>query len=183
MNILQTERLILRPWTMNDVEAAFRMYGDPEVTRYLGNTSYESSLETQAVNLEKVIAKYEVLGQEGYGFWAVETQDSGEVVGAGLLKPLNLSVGHPPLDEPEVEVGWHFAKEFWGHGYATEMGRELVRYGFETVGLTTIFAIAYPENTRSTRVMDKLGMEKLGLTDRYYDIGGIVVYRLRRPSL
>ncbi len=177
MTTLKTERLILRPWTMDDVGAAFRMYGDPEVTRYLGNSSFEPSLESQAMNLEKVIEKYKVLGKEGFGFWAAEERETGEVVGAGLLKPLVLSEGHSPKDYPEIEVGWHVAQTHWSRGIATEIGRELVRHGFETVGLPEILAVAFPENAKSTRVMDKLGMTFIGATNRYYDLE-VVAYRI-----
>ncbi len=166
---------------MDDVPAAFRMYGDPEVTRYLGNSSFETSIESQAANLEKVIEKYRVLGEEGYGFWAVEERDTREVVGAGLLKPLNLSEGHAPKPHPEIEVGWHVARTHWGRGIATEIGERMIRHGFETIGLPEILAVAFPENVKSTHVMDKLGMKCIGMTDRYYDLG-VVAYQIERPE-
>ena len=180
MTILHSERLILRPWTLDDVEAAFRMYGDPEVTRYLGGGACEPNLESQRENLEKVIAKYVILGKEGYGFWAAEERSTGEVVAAALLKPLVISEGFEPEGQPEIEVGWHVAKAHWGRGIATEMGRRCLEHGFESVGLEKIIAVAFAENPKSLHVMEKIGMKPLGTTGRYYgrDLVAYVANRL-----
>lgn len=180
MSVLHTERFILRPWTLDDVEAAFRMYGDPEVTRYLGSGASEPDLDSQRTNLEKVIAKYEVLGEEGYGFWAAEERSTGEVVAAALLKPIVVSEGHIAEEKPEIEVGWHVARAHWGRGIATEMGRRCLAHGFDDVSLDKIIAVAYAENPNSLRVMEKIGMRLLGETDRYYG-RNLVAYLAERP--
>lgn len=181
MATLHTERLILRPWTLDDVEAAFRMYGDPEVTRYLGGGACEPNLESQRANLEKVIAKYEVLGAEGFGFWAAEECETGEVIAAALLKPLVVSEGHEAASDPEIEVGWHVARAHWGRGIATEMGRRCLQHGFETAGLSQILAVAFADNPKSLRVMEKIGMRLIGTTSRYYG-HELVAYAADRPS-
>lgn len=179
---IETPRLILRPWTLDDAPAAFRMYGDPEVTRYLGLGGVEESVESQRVRLETVIPYYETLAPQGYGFWAAEERQTGEVVGAGLLKPLKLSEGEQPNgDDPEVEVGWHLAKACWGMGYGTEIGRALVEHGFQGIGLERIYAVAYPENVASVHIMEKLNMTCLGMTSRYYGVS-VVAYRIERPA-
>jgi len=167
---------------MDDVPAAFRMYGDPEVTRYLGMGGTEESLETQCARLETAIQHYEGLADSGYGFWAAERKVDVEVIGAGLLKPLKLSEGELPRPgDPEVEVGWHLAKAFWGQGFGTEIGGALVDYGFQNLKLDAIYAVAYPENVASVHIMEKLKMTSLGMTDRYYGVS-VVAYRIERPA-
>lgn len=91
---------------------------------------------------------------EGFGLWAVEERDTGAFVGfAGLARPLFL-----PEVLPAVELGWRFARQFWGRGYATESGRAALDYGFDSMGLDRIIGIANDANTASWHVMTKLGM-------------------------
>lgn len=182
MHTLSTERLKLRPWTLDDVDAAFALYGDPEVTRYLGTGAYETDIETQRDHLAKAIERYEVLGLEGYGFWAAEEKSTSQVIGSMLLKPLALADGQEPRKEdPEIEVGWHLAKRYWGMGFGTEMGRAGIEHGFGTVGLERIYAVAYPENVASVRIMQKLGMRSMGETERYYR-SLLALYMIERPQ-
>jgi [ribosomal protein S5]-alanine N-acetyltransferase len=70
----------------------------------------------------------------------------------------------------EVEVLYALGKAYWGKGYAAEAGRASVQFGFEKGGLTRIYAVAYPENTASQRVMQKIRMVAQGLTSRYFGI-------------
>jgi RimJ/RimL family protein N-acetyltransferase len=93
--------------------------------------------------------------------------DTDEIVGTGLLKPLDLSNGERA---EEIEIGWHLAKKNWGQGYGTEIGHGLVEHGFKQMRLPELHAIAYPENKASLRIMQKLGMEYQGRTDRYYSV-------------
>ena len=102
-----------------------------------------------------------------------------QVVRLALLKPLELSDGS--IAENEIEIGWHLAREYWGLGYGTEIGRALVEYGLNGLGIPELHAIAYPENVASIRIMQKIGMEYQGVTDRYY---GVVAehYLIRQSS-
>jgi len=178
----ETERLIVRPWTVDDAEAAFRMYSDVEVMRYLGRdgaAQVVQSLDEQRERLAKQIERYATIPElKGWVAGAMELKSTGEIVGTSLLKPL------PDGNEVitgDIEVGWHLAKAHWGHGYATESGAGAIRYGFEEKGLDLIHAVVYTENLASRRVMDRLGMKHQGQTDRYY---GITVehYTIERPS-
>jgi [ribosomal protein S5]-alanine N-acetyltransferase len=166
---LTTERLVIRDWTLEDAEAAFRMYGDPDVIRFLGRSEPEPNLESQRENLAKAIERSAAL-PEGFGFWAVEEKGSGEVVGAVLLKPLPLS-GHiePQNGPPDIEIGWHLAKAYWGRGYASESARAMMENAFALGLVSELTAVLYPENVRSARVAERLGMTCQGMTDRYYD--------------
>src|SRR5688572_19862545 len=90
--------------------------------------------------------------RNGYGLWAAEADDV--FIGfAGLSQPLFL-----PEVLPAVEVGWRFAHDHWGQGYATESGRAALEHGFASVGLDRVIGIVNAENAASNRVMVKLGM-------------------------
>jgi RimJ/RimL family protein N-acetyltransferase len=86
-----------------------------------------------------------------------------------------------------VEVSWKLAREHWGHGYATEAASEALRFGFEQIGLEEIVAMTAPENERSRRVMERLGMthdpaddfDRLNLPP---ELTRHVLYRLHAPS-
>lgn len=157
---LMTERLICRQWRMDDLESAFRMYGDAEVARYLGQDLPTPDIETQRANLEKLVERYSTM--DDYSAWAMEERTTREVVGTVLLKPL-------PNSEL-IEVGWHLAREHWGKGFATEAAREAMRYGFEDLEIEKIYAIVIPENERSIRVTQRLGMRPIGRTTEFHDI-------------
>jgi RimJ/RimL family protein N-acetyltransferase len=157
-NILETERLILRPWSDGDAEAAFAILGDPEVTRYLGEDGkpFADLAATQAW-LERIQARYATWGS--YGSWAAVEKSSGAVIGGGGL--LELEGG------PDVEVFYHFRRASWGMGYATELTSALIAYAFERLDLPRVVGVAYPANTASHRVMRKAGMTHEGLRPAY----------------
>ena len=158
--VFETERLIARPWTLQDAEAAFEIYGDPEVVKGLNRAPVENLAE-QRERLSAVLANNEQWAGR-YGYWAAALRDTGEVIGAVILKPL-------PNSE-WIEVGWHLARRHWGKGYATEAGRGALRYGAEQLGLTRVYAIALPWNVNSTAVMDRIGMRFVGLTREFHDL-------------
>lgn len=95
-----------------------------------------------------------------HGLWAVELKDSGQFIGqCGLL---------PIPDTEIIEIGYSYGKIAWGKGIGTEAASATLRYGFETVGLERILAVADPENTPSRRIMEKLGMVFEEVSDNYY---------------
>jgi ribosomal-protein-alanine N-acetyltransferase len=150
--LLETERLRLRDWTLEDAEHAFAVYGDPEVARYLGTTGQPvPSLEKMRESLTRIMDRS---NGKPMGFWALELKEGGELVGGALLQPLP--------DESDVEVGYHLGKAHWGKGYATEIASRLVRYGFEEVGLKRIVGVTYPQNKASMRVLEKSGLSHQG---------------------
>jgi RimJ/RimL family protein N-acetyltransferase len=160
VTVFATERLRARGWTPDDAEAAYAIYRDEDVVRYLGSVPQPvGSLAEMRTRIERWIEGNAGLASQGFGFWALETHH-GTLVGAILLKPLP--------DADEVEVGWHLGKEHWGKGYATEGGRGAVTYGFDVLGLDAIYAVVVPENAASIAVARRLGMTPEGLTDRYY---------------
>ena len=156
--VFETERLLIRPYTPDDAADAFEMYGDPEVTRFLGDGIVEESVETQREALERVNRRYAELGA-GFGFWAIVEKATGRIAGTLILKPMPGST--------EIEVGWHLARRAWGNGYATEAARRCLQYAFETLGLKRIVAVTMPENERSMAVARRLGMKHEGRARAY----------------
>ena len=149
-----TERFVLRRFVESDAPLLAAMNMDPEVMRYIRppDADPDGALE----RARAIIAR-----QRGnYGLWAIEDKPSGELLGWGALKDLD--------GTKEIEVGYGLRPEAWGRGVATEIARELVRYGFEDLGLQRIVAVTQPPNMASRNVLTKLGMTYLGIVDRYY---------------
>jgi RimJ/RimL family protein N-acetyltransferase len=160
VTVFETERLRAREWMPDDAAAAFEIYRDAEVARYLGSVPRPvESIDEMRERVARWMAVNDELRGSGFGFWALETHD-GTLVGASLLKPLP--------EAAEVEVGWHLGTAHWGNGYATEGARGAVTYGFGTVGLDVVYAVVVAENTASVAVARRLGMTYEGPTERYY---------------
>jgi len=169
--ILETERLLVRPWEAGDVDDAFAILGDPEVTRYLGETG-EAFTDRDRVRewLRRIDGKSAEWG--AYGSWAAVEKSTNTVIGGGGL--LELEGG------PDVEVFYHFRKASWGHGFATELTSGLIAYAFATLDLPRVVGVAYPDNIASHRVMTKAGMTHLGLRQAYgHDLE---YFEVTRPS-
>lgn len=155
---LKTDRLLLREISLEDAKDMYRMYTNPEVMQYTGETPV-GSLEEMEEAIRVRIPDYK---KYGYGRWATFLKDGMQFTGWYGLAYL------PEFDE--IDLGYRFFPEFWGKGIATESSRAVLQYGFEELGLARIVAIAMKENKASIRVMEKVGMEfeKLAL----YDPGG-----------
>jgi RimJ/RimL family protein N-acetyltransferase len=142
--LVETERLLLRPFTVDDVPRWADIITDEETGRYIGGPYTRD-------DAFRSIATY--LGHwdlRGYGQWAVCLRSGGRLLGrCGLWFPDGW---------PELEVGWTFDRGIWGHGYATEAGRAAMEWGFETLGLTRLASVIARENVRSRRVAERLGM-------------------------
>ena len=150
---LRTERLLLRPPTLDDLDAWHATYLDAEEVWY---GAPRSSIDQSREKLVRQIAHH-----EGYGFGlcAVELLDSGEPIGAAGLQHLD--------GGPEVEVGYRFLKEHWGCGYATESALASLTFGFDELGLERIVAVALDSNIASRRVLEKCGLVEIGVTHVY----------------
>ncbi len=143
--ILETERLLLREFVLEDVEDFFRMVSDPDVIRYTGDGA--KTIEEARKGLEeRPIQDYR---KYGYGRWATVYKPNGKVIGFAGLKYLD--------DVGDVDLGYRFFKEYWGQGIATEASRAIVAYGFDVLRLPHIIAFADIENKASIRVLEKVG--------------------------
>ncbi len=151
---IETDRLLLREWREGDWVGLHRAYGDPEVMRWLG-TGAVADVETTAFGVGRMHAHWQQLG---YGLFATELKETGELIGRiGLMR-------HPdwPVDEHKVEVGWTLQRSAWGHGYATEGAKASLQFGFERLGLERIFSMTDPTNVRSQAVMKRCGLRLQG---------------------
>lgn len=159
---LTTDRLIIRDWhPLHDAQQAFDIYSDPRVTDWLQDTSDQSMRITQ-----NRLQRYCSRTVDGLGIWAVVEKAIDRVIGSLLLVPLPKN---DKTDSGKIEIGWHFRPVSWGYGYATEAAHVVLNYGFEELQLPKIYAITAPDNIRSQRVMVRLGMHSLGVTDGYYN--------------
>jgi RimJ/RimL family protein N-acetyltransferase len=104
------------------------------------------------------------------GRWAIERKDDEQVIGGAVLLPL------PPGNQ-DLEMGWALRPDVWGNGYATEAASALATFGFDA-GYDEIFAVARPKNSRGGAVAQRIGMEWVGETEKYYDLR-LQVFRLR----
>ncbi len=146
---METERLVLRPLGPDDLEALVVLHAIPEFWWYPLRRG-ATRIETEAF-LQRRIEGWEA---NSFDLWAAIVRDTGALAGwAGLSEPTFL-----PEIMPAVEVGWRFDPAYWGRGYATEAGAAGLRFAFETLGLDRIVSIYEPENVKSGRVMERLGL-------------------------
>jgi RimJ/RimL family protein N-acetyltransferase len=145
---LRTERLRLRQWTEADRDPFATLNADPEVMRY-----FRAPL-TRAQSDAMIAREQARIAARGWGLWAVEVIDGAPFIGfVGLAEP-----GFSAHFTPAVEVGWRLAQAFWGHGYATEAATAALAVAFGQLGLQEVVSFTAAVNTRSTRVMSRLGM-------------------------
>jgi [ribosomal protein S5]-alanine N-acetyltransferase len=145
--ILETERLILRTWLLNDLRDFFEIYGDKEVWRYVDASGVLKTEDAARRPLLKGIAYQQ---EHGICHWAVVEKNRGRVIGACGF---NLFEGGPRL-----ELVYHFARLYWGRGYATEAAGACLRYAFEKLCAPAVVASVDPENSASKRVLEKIGL-------------------------
>jgi RimJ/RimL family protein N-acetyltransferase len=144
----RTERLVMRGWRDDDRPAWAALNADPEVMRYFHDTMTREQADAMLDRMEAA------LQAQGWGLWALERQDTGELVGlTGLAVPT-----YDLPFTPCVEVGWRLARSAWGRGFATEAAREALRVGFDEVGLSEVVAMTSVPNAPSRAVMERLGM-------------------------
>ena len=142
---IETPRLLLRPFTLDDVDPAYQMNLDPEVNRYTGDGGIVSKAEIERRIREDVLGDYQ---KYGYGRFAVELKSTKQFIGFCGLKYLD--------DLNEVDLGYRFMQAYWGQGFATEVGRACLDFGFKDLNLERIIAWVLPENVGSVRVLEKL---------------------------
>jgi ribosomal-protein-alanine N-acetyltransferase len=146
--MLTTDRLILRPWRVDDRDPFAALNADPEVMEFFVAPMTRAQSDAFVDLLEAGFA------ERGHGMWAVEVAATGEFIGcAGLL--------HQTFEAhftPAFEIAYRFARNAWGHGYATEAARAAVANAFDKVGLGDIVSMTAVPNVRSQAVMRRLGM-------------------------
>ena len=150
MVTLQTDRLLLRGWRDDDLDALAAINADAEVMRHILDGSVRDRRQS-AEGLQRMMRDWD---ERGFGLFAVELRETGALLGwAGLAVP-----GFLPEVLPAVEIGWRLSRAAWGHGYATEAAAAALRFGFADRGLDRVISIRHVDNTRSARVMAKIGL-------------------------
>ncbi|OHV78083.1 GNAT family N-acetyltransferase [Ensifer sp. LCM 4579] len=149
MIIRETERLRIRNWRESDRDLFAEINSDPKVMEFF--PFRRSRLEADAL-LDRLSRTIE---ETGFGFFALALRDSDAPIGFCGLASTDLE---PHLPAGTIEIGWRLAVRHWGKGYVTEAARTLLAYGFADKNLGEIVSFAVPANTRSTAVMQRLGM-------------------------
>lgn len=165
---IETQRLILRPFTLDDTDAAVAWETDPDVMRWLGIAEPRTA-EMAAREFAQRVEKW----SGDWGGLAVVPKESGTAVGWCGIKP-------DTVLEEDIELFYALGQAAWGKGYATEASRPMLRLGFEERGLERIIATIAPDNQRSRRVAEKLGMQVSGRLIKH-DIEHLL-YVLRSPA-
>lgn len=144
---IETERLILRPRSILDLDACISMDRDPEVTRFIQGPWNEPE-QHESFLRDRILRSF----GPGLGYWSIFLKEQpNQFLGWILLIPYD-GVG------PEIEIGWRLVRKFWGHGYATEAARGVAGHAFEGVSVERIIAVIDPRNLGSIQVAEKIGM-------------------------
>jgi RimJ/RimL family protein N-acetyltransferase len=147
---LETERLVLRRFTPNDVGLLVELDSDPEVMHFITGGRPTPRREIEAEVLPAYLAYYERF--VGYGFWAAVERSTGDFVGWFHFRPESEEC------PDEVELGYRLRRSTWGKGYATEGSLALIEKGFVELGVQRVYATTMVVNSASRRVMEKAGL-------------------------
>lgn len=166
---LTTDRLLLRPPTLTDLDAYAPMFADAEVMRFIGDGSLRTP-ERVALSIERSRVLFE---RSGVGIFLVTERETGAILGDCFVVPVMRSGADPkdPDDRgPEMELGYRLRRSAWGQGYASEAASAVLEWALdpECAGLDRVIAVTHPANEASRRVLLKIGMEPVGLTNRFY---------------
>jgi ribosomal-protein-alanine N-acetyltransferase len=168
---LQTERLILREFTLEDFDAVHVYGADPGVTRF---TSFGPNTLAESEDfLTRAAGAALTEPRRSYDLAIVREADGLLLGGVGLhLSGTGLTGGCGPPNVFRAELGYVLRTDVWGHGFAAEAGTAMVGYGFGALGLHRIFAECHTANRASERVMEKIGMQREGLLRQHARITG-----------
>lgn len=156
---IESIRLNLRELTLNDTDNLFQLDSNVEVMKYMGRPPVRDRNSIISV-LEKKIDYNK--NNPGLGYWALIERKHGSFVG-------QFSLAHIDFDKSkEIEIGFRLLPTFWHLGYATEMGNQLIKYGFDYLQLKRIVALAHPDNLASQKVLEKISLKYIR-DDFYYN--------------
>lgn len=143
MIIVETDRLLLRKLEVEDIDALMSVWGDEEVMKYCGGAG-DREREESALKFY-----IHLQNERGYSPYAVILKENSELIGVCGF--------NPPCDHENMELMYHFAKKYWGKGYATEAARACIHYAREHLKSDKIVAFIDPNNQGSEKVLKKLG--------------------------
>ena len=166
---LRSKRLGFRQWNQNDYELAWNLWGEPEVTQFIGGPFSEGAVQ------QRLVREIEIERLHGLQYWPIFELSSGAHVGCCGLRPYRIN---PRIDE----IGFHIGKVHWGRGYASEAARTVIAFAFERLAVSGLFAGHNPKNAASATLLKKLGFTYTH--DEYYAPTGLnhPSYLLERPE-
>ncbi len=144
--VLETDRLILRPFRERDLAVYAEINADPAVVEFLGGVPL-----SRAVSDEQATGANQCFAMRRFGKISVERRDDGTFLGM-----CGLSI--EPWFPDDLEIGWRLASAYWGFGYATEAASAWLAYAFERLGAPRVISVADALNSRSIAVMRRIGM-------------------------
>jgi RimJ/RimL family protein N-acetyltransferase len=147
MFLLETERLVIRPWEPDDRPAFTAIMSHPEVTHYVHGGKPYSEAEVD----EWFARQARQLAEHGVCMGALIEKSTGTLAGLAGTQPLGTT--------GNLEIGWILAREAWGRGFATEAGAAAMKHVLETLARPRVVAIIDPDNEPSKRVAARLGMK------------------------
>lgn len=148
MTVIETERLRLRPFTLDDAPAYYHaILSDERVMEFMPGG--KPLPEARALSYVRGLVDH--WQDEGYGLWAVEHMATGDLIGHCGLQQVDYA--------PVPELAFALARAYWRKGLAQEAGKAVLRYGFETLQLPRIVAVFVPENKAARAVVEKIGMK------------------------
>jgi RimJ/RimL family protein N-acetyltransferase len=148
MIVLETDRLNLRHLTEKDAEFVLELLNEPSFLRGIGDRGVRTVEQARRYVLDVPVASYE---EHGFGLYLVELKEPREPLGmCGLVNREGLE---------GIDVGFAFLPAFWSQGYAFESASAVMSYARDTLGLQRVVAIASPDNERSFKLLEKLGLE------------------------
>jgi RimJ/RimL family protein N-acetyltransferase len=177
--VLETQRLLLRPWREADLEPFASINADPRVTATLPRSLTRPESDALAA---RIVDRFQ---HNGFGQWAVEIPGVAPFIGfIGLAAP-----SFEAHFTPAIEIGWRLAFERWGRGYATEGASAVLKFAFTRAGMDEVVSFTSQSNTRSRAVMERIGMQYDPIDDfdhpaldRTHPLLRHVLYRLRREA-
>lgn len=169
MTILTTSRLRLEPITDAHFDGLFALNSDPAVMRYL--TGKPDTREDTHAMIERIASRRI---QFGFSWWAFIEQQTGEMIGAGAVQYLERDPTNP------LELAWRLRADKWGQGFASEAARNIAGFAFDMLDAELLCAVCHPENRKSSRVMERLGMHYKG-DEVWYDMN-TAVYEIARAE-
>ena len=175
--LFKSERLGFRNWVLSDLEMTATMNADPEVMHFFPNIKTKKESETF---IKDSIQK---CNEKGYCFFATEILNTKELIGFIGLNYIDYKASFTP----GVEIGWRLAKAYHGNGFATEGAKACLSYGFQKIGLKTIYSICPTINKPSENVMKKIGMHRIEIFNHpalkdYPRIEECFLYKLDAPE-
>jgi [ribosomal protein S5]-alanine N-acetyltransferase len=141
---MTTARLGFRHWTVDDLPLALALWGDAEVTRFIGGPFPDEVVS------KKLVAELDSMARSNVQYWPLFLLANDDHVGCAGLRPYRPS-------EQIYELGFHLRPAYWGQGLAEEAGRAIIGFAFDKLGATGLFAGHHPANAASRRVLEKLG--------------------------